>query len=281
MGMPKFTKPAATRPTATSRAKKNFCVSQVERGTAGKKIIIYGKTGMGKSTLVAMAPNPVFVGPDNGLEDLDHPTGGQFNVIPGVDTFQDVRDATCDLSLFKDYETIVYDTGTFIQNDMCVPHVVENIKKEKGGRAKSITDFGWAKGYEHVYNEMQLLKADMDKLVVAGKNVIILCQLAQSVKTDSTYGEYFFDYPDLFDKKNSQVCAAFVSWASYVFKIGWAAVEIGEGKIGVSSDQRAVFVKPEFSFEAKSRGSKFKDYPIVTFDNESDDSVWRILFDGE
>ena len=278
--MPKFVKSNKPAPAASKRSKKSFCVSKVDRSTSGKKILIYGKTGMGKSTLAAMAPGAVFIQPDNGLEDLQHPVeGGEFDVIPGVTSFEDVRDAVNTHSLFDNFDTIVLDTLTYVQ-EMCAAYVVQYIKKEKGGKAKSITDFGWAKGYEHVYNQMNLLKVDLDELVRSGKNVILIAQLAKLVVTDPSHGEYWFSQPDLFDKKNAPVTASFNAWASHIFKIDWAQVEIEEGKIGVASDQRAVYVKPELSFEAKTRGSTFDDYPVVTFDSRSDDSIWRILFDG-
>lgn len=279
-GKPKFEKPVTTKGGDNKpRSSKKFCVSKISKSNAGKKILIYGKTGLGKSTIAAMAPKPVFIGPDKGLEDLDHPLGEghMFDEVPGIETFADVRDAIKQADNFiEEGGTAVLDTLTYIQG-MCADWVVGNVKKEKGGKAKSITDFGWAKGYEHVYNQLRLLQVDLDALLATGRNVIVLSQLAQTKKTDPTYGEYWFAHPDLYDKGNAPVVAQWVAWASYVWKIDWAKVEIDEG-IGTSSEQRAIYTKPEYSFEAKSRGSKFKEYPAVTFDEESDDSVWRILF---
>lgn len=276
----KFEKPVAAKvgPAPTHKP-KTFSISKAQNDEAGKKILIYGRTGMGKSSLAALAPSPVFIDPDGSLFDLEHPNGGEFSIIPQIESFLDLRDALHSYDLFDGYETVALDTITKVQNGWCTDHVVEHIKKEKGGKAKSITDYGWAKGYEHIYNQLQLLEADLDNLVRRGKNAILLAQWAQTVKTDSTHGEYWFDHADLYDKKNSRVLGLFTTWANYVFKIDWASVEI-EGKVGVASDQRAIFTKPEFSYDAKARGSKFKDYPAVTFDEPNDDSLWRIMFDG-
>jgi len=277
---PKFNKPGGAATRKGPHKSKNFCIADMETSDAGKKILMYGKTGMGKSTLAAMAPGAVFFCPDKGLDDLDHPMGDKFKLIPGIETFLDLRDAVNQAEDFIEVGgTAVIDTVTYVQG-MCADHVVDNIKKEKGGVAKSITDFGWGKGYEHVYNQMRLLQADLDRLLASGRNVIILSQLAKSKEIDPTYGEYWFSRPDLYDKNNAPVIALWVAWASYVFKIDWATVEIDEGKIGAASDQRVVFTKPEFSFEAKSRGSVFDDYPAVTFDAKNDDSLWRIMFDA-
>lgn len=277
---PKFDKPGAPTPKAKHKA-KTFSVANMEKSDAGKKIILYGKTGMGKSTLASMAPGAVFFCPDKGLDDLDHPKGEQFNLVPGIESWQDMRDAVQQAEGLVDAGgTAVVDTITYLQG-MCCDYVVDNIKKEKGGKAKSITDFGWGKGYEHVYNQMRLLQADLDKLLLSGRNVVILSQLSQTVKIHPTYGDYWFSHPDLYEKSNAPVVALWVAWASYVFKIDWATVEIDDGKIGAASNERVVYTKPEFSFEAKTRGSVLDDYPAVTFDEKADDSLWRIMFDGD
>ena len=281
-GKPKFEKPAGPAGAKVKHKPKSFCVASMdnESNNEGKKILIYGKTGMGKSSLAAMAPGAVFFCPDKGLSDLDHPTGGKFDLVPGIDTFMDMRDALHQAESFIDVGgTAVVDTITYIQG-LIADYAVGNIKKEKGGKAKSITDFGWGKGYEHVYNQMRLLQADLDALLATGRNVIVLSQLAQTVKIHPTYGDYWFSHPDLYDKGNAPCIALWVAWASYVFKIDWGSVEIDDGKIGVASEERTVFTKPEFSFEAKSRGSVFEEYPAVTFNAKNDDSLWRILFNG-
>lgn len=279
--LPSFTKPGGPASAKVKHKAKSFCVSDMDVSSdAGKKIIIYGKTGMGKSTLAGMAPGSVSFCPDKGLDDLDHPYGGTFKIVPGIDTFMDLRDAVQQAQDLVDVGgTAVVDTITYVQG-MVSDYVVGNIKKEKGGFAKSITDFGWGKGYEHIYNQMRLLQSDLDKLVESGRNVIVLSQLAQTVKIHPTYGDYWFSHPDLYDKGNAPVIALWVAWASYVFKIDWGSVEIDDGKIGVASEERAIYTKPEFSFEAKSRGSKFEGYPAVTFNAKNDDSLWRIMFDG-
>ncbi len=286
--LPKFDKASRSNLTRsvkdTKRKKKTFSVSEYANSEKGKKIILYAETGMGKTTLAGTAPDPVFICPDRGIEDLDHPLDGKWNAINGVDTFDDLRDVTQDISLFKAHKTAVFDTGSVIQNKLCVPHVLENVKKEKGGYAKNINDYGWGDGYAHIFNHMVYWQSDLDALVDAGVNVIVLCQLAQTKKTDATHGEHWCAYPDLLENLKGPVMSSFTAWANYIFKIDWATVEIDDSKIGVSSDDRAVFVKPEYSFKAKHRGSMFEEYPVVEFEDKSDQSLWNIMFgdgDGE
>jgi hypothetical protein len=260
------------------RTKRNFSVTQYAAEDKGKKIIIYSETNMGKTTLAGMAPRPVFVCPDRGLEDLDHPRDGQWDVITGVDTWDDIRDVSQDLNVLANHDTLVFDTATVIQNRLCVDWVVRNIKKEKGGVASSITNYGYGKGYEHVFNNMLLWQGDLDRIVESGKNVIILCQLEKRTETDPEYGEYWKSYPDLYEKGNAPVSGCFTAWANYVFKIGWDDVEINEDKIAETSDFRAIYFKPKYSHIVKYKSSAFDEYDTVDFDNKNDDSLWKIMF---
>lgn len=266
-----------TRPTAV--AKKTFSVSQFADNQAGNKILIYGRTGMGKSTLASMAPNCVFIQPDNGLADLVNPlTGEAPDVVQGIDTFSDLRVALQTPELFNDYDTINVDTATYVQG-MAEAHVIETIKPSSG-RATGIESYGYGKGYKHVYDQMKLFQDDLDNLSRLGKNIVLLSQLAHVDKTDTTYGSYYFAQPELYDKKNAPICGLFVSWANFVFKLDYEQVEI-EDKIGMTTGTRALFTQPEFSFEAKSRGRLLKDLPLVTFKEETDDSIWSLLFPKE
>ncbi|HDZ37978.1 MAG TPA: hypothetical protein ENH62_06800 [Marinobacter sp.] len=263
------------------RIKKNFSITEFANGEEGKKIILYSDSGMGKTSLAATLPSPVFICPDRGIQELVHPLGLTWPIVKDVDTWGDLRDVTQDLSLFKDKESVVFDTGTVAQNSLCTPWVVENIPKEKGGKARKIADYGYGGGYEHVFYEMLLWQSDLDGLVRAGKNVVILCQAAQSEIDKAGYGKYLQSHPDLFNNKKGPVMPSFVAWASYVLYIDWADIKIDDQKRAIASDERGVFTKPEMFFKAKSRGDVFEEYPLVQFENNADDTLWRIMFDGD
>ena len=274
--MRKFNKP---RPTGTM-VPPVFSITQFSKSENGQKIIIYANTGMGKSTLASMAPGVVFIQPDEGLADLVNPlTGEQPDIVQGIETFEHLRMALQNHDLFADKKTIVIDTITFVER-MAEAHVIAHVKHEKGKKVTGIEDYGWAKGYKHVYDQMKLLQGDLDALVRVNKNIILLAQLAQVDNTDTQFGQYMYAQPELYDKKNSKVVGLFVSWANFVFKLDYEQVEIDD-KIGVTSGTRALFTQPEFPFQAKSRGQLLKEYPVVTFNVENDDSIWRLLFEEE
>ena len=77
-------KPAPTalklppKPTGVApRTAKTFAVSVWDGKGEGQKIILYGPNGHGKTTLAAMAPNPVFIGLDDGGRQTRNPKTGE------------------------------------------------------------------------------------------------------------------------------------------------------------------------------------------------------------
>ena len=103
-------KPVAPPPIAKRVPKTFWAVGEWQGDIEGEKIIIHGKYGMGKTTLATMAPAPVFIGLDDGGRKLKDPrTGENLKVVPGVETFQDVRDVLHQVELFDPFETVVLD----------------------------------------------------------------------------------------------------------------------------------------------------------------------------
>ena len=74
----------------------------------GIKAMIYGGSGIGKTTLAALLPNnPVFIGVDDGGRLIKHPvTGDDLMHFPGIETF-DVKSMLPDL---KGKEKLVGET---------------------------------------------------------------------------------------------------------------------------------------------------------------------------
>jgi len=243
----------------------------------GEKIILYGQSGMGKTTLATLAPKPVFVATDDGVDEIVHPVTGEPLARYKADTFQDVRNILNQPALFKGFETIVLDTATECQN-YGVTHVLENVTKD-GQYMKNLEAFGYSKGYVHLSDHMNLVRHDLQKLCDLGFNVIVICQQAPVKRSEAGVEDYLKDAPKLVFRPGVGATAAldFVEWAGHCFRVGYGDLRV-KGKRVQSSGDRVVFVHPEVHFEAKSRtipGS----FPVVSFDDKADDSIWRFVFD--
>ncbi|MCK5615849.1 AAA family ATPase, partial [Candidatus Pacearchaeota archaeon] len=144
---------------------KTFQVATWGDDNEGEKIIMYADSGMGKTTLASMLPTPTFAGLDDGGRKIRHPvTDEKLKNIPGIETFSDFRMATQQPDLFNDYETLVVHTGNILEG-WALDWMLQNVAGEKGTLMKNIEQYGWGKGYRHLYDTMRLPLADFDALI--------------------------------------------------------------------------------------------------------------------
>lgn len=268
-----LTKKAPPPPAAPA---KRFSVAKCG-SDKGKKIIIYGDTGMGKTTLSMLAPKPVFIDIDQGADELDHPiTGEKADHIPGITTFLDVRTALHQLDLFDNFDTVVIDNITVLQ-DLAEQYTFDTIFTDKGQKAKNLHSYGYNKGFKHLYDTMRFILIDCDELIRRGKNVILVAQSAPH-KISNTGGEDFLrDGPRLHIDKNVNIEAMFCEWVKYILRIGHPESFVDEDKKITGEATRVIYALPELHFRAKFLNG---DKPVISFKNKADDSVWQFLFVG-
>ena len=267
-------------PAAAKRIVKKFTVEDWKGDMEGDAIVLHGKYGMGKTNLAALAPTPVFIGLDTGGRKIKHPvTGKDLKYIPGIKDFQDVRDALHQVEIFDPYKTVVIDTGTQLQH-LGLQHTFATVKGPSATpKCTNIEQYGYHKGYRHLYDTMHHILGDLDPLIKRGKNVIIVCQSIQT-KVSNPGGEDFLrDTPDLQTDAKANVAADYMSWADHIFMIDHHSVVAEEGK-ATASGGRVIRVHPEIHFEAKSR-TLGPEYATVAFEHKADDSIWQFLFGGE
>jgi hypothetical protein len=255
------------------RVKKNFQI--VDASRAGTKTMIYGGSGMGKTTLAMLLDNPVFIPTDDGVGIMSHPvTGEKLKVVDGVVDYQDVRDVIPS-GVLDPYSDIVVDTITEVQRWM-VPHMLENIKKQGGGTAVNLEDYGYHKGYRHWFETMELFLSDLNQLVRKGKNVVLLAQ-STGIKITNESGEDFkVAGPDLYHDDKHSIMNLVKSWCDHVFRINYTNLTVDKKK-ATGGTKRAVYIHPRAEFIAKSRTIPM-EYDCVEFNDPTDDSIWRLLF---
>lgn len=263
-------------PGSAVRSNKTFSVEDWTDEHEGAKTILYGRSGIGKTTLASLSPDPVLIGVDDGGRKIRHPvTGRPLRRVPEIETFEDVR-AALQSDVFDGCRTIVIDTITEVQS-LALPATFRRVLTEKGATPQNIEDYGFHKGYRHWYDTMRLLQSDLDRHVRAGRNVILLAQRG-TIKRANPGGEDFIaEAPDLYHEKNQSILDSYIAWADHVLRLDYSNVVVDKkGKAG-SSGERAVFLRPEIHFEAKVRGVD-PEYDVVAFSNPQDDSIWRLIF---
>lgn len=243
----------------------------------GKKIILYGASGMGKTTLGCLAPDPVFIAVDDGVDVVMHPVTGEQMPNYKARSYTDVRGILARPEHFKNYKTIVLDNMTVVE-ELSIPYILDTVTKE-GKHVKSINGYGWGDGYSYIADHNTYVKNDLQKLVDLGFNVVVLCQMAPRKETSAEVEEYLKDGPKLVWKPGVKAFSVteFVEWADYCFKIGYTNLAVSN-KRASGGTQRAIFVHPEPTFEAKARDIPIR-FPLVSFESPQDDSIWRFVFD--
>lgn len=125
------------------------------------KAVIYGPEGIGKSTLVSNAPNPLYIDTEDGTS--------RMNV-------RRVRPKSWDelIAIIEEVaktpglcETLIIDTADWAEM-MCIQDICTKYK------VSGLESFGYGKGYTYVGEEMTRMLAACDKAVAAGMNVVII-----------------------------------------------------------------------------------------------------------
>ncbi|KKM03690.1 hypothetical protein LCGC14_1771920 [marine sediment metagenome] len=271
--------PDTVTPATTKPRKKTFVVEDWITND-GQRIILYADTGMGKTSLALLAPNPVFIGTDEGGADFYHPeTGEIIKRVPNIENFGDIRAAIQQPGLFDAYETVVLDTITIMQ-DWAIDHVVRTIPTEKGGIVNNILGYGYNKGWNHLYDVMKLLLVDLERLIHQDKNVIIIAQAAIH-NVPNPDGENFIRTGlRLHVDKNADTESLYCEWADHLLKIAYSEAKAKEGKITGTTD-RAIFTQPKLHFRAKTRPLPKPIPAVVEFTDKADDAIWQWIFQGD
>jgi hypothetical protein len=122
---------------------------EITRGKIAKaqKVVVYGPEGVGKSTLAAKFPAPLFIDTEGSTNHMDVPRlprPSSWTMLQ--DEIRYVRDnpSTCG--------TLIIDTADWAEQ-LCVEHVCATKLPPKGKEINGIEDFGYGKGYTYLAEE--------------------------------------------------------------------------------------------------------------------------------
>jgi hypothetical protein len=142
-------------------------LARVTRGKVKKPylLLVYGADGVGKTTLGSGAPNPIFLGPEQGTNTLD------VERFPTPKTWDDVKLALKELLTAQhNHKTLVIDSLDWLEpllhQDICNRYRVNSIEKAAGG---------YGKGYVEALNGFLGFKDQLNELrEKRGMNIILI-----------------------------------------------------------------------------------------------------------
>jgi hypothetical protein len=266
-------------PSVSSVSNKKFTVKQNDPNDFGKKLVIYGPAGAGKSSLAAMAPNPVFLDLNKGL------TGLSVQVVEGITTFADLRAAVQQsLTFVPENGTLVVDTVSeadeFIVDYLKIQHKVESVSK-----------LGYDK-FPCASEALRLLLSDFDPVIRSKRNVVLLAHESTINYKNAMGVDYKQIGPKLLHSANDSCRDTVVAWSDHTIRVALADADVmaqtdskGKviaGKVNNRSTERFITTDGNQSVIAKSRpvfvGGGYHRLPsLIAFTGPQDDSFWRGL----
>ena len=262
--------------------------SVVDRATSreGQRITLYGPSGVGKSTLAKLAPGPVLaLGLDSGAR--IHP-----RTIAGVESYDDVRAVLHDDTLFAPFNTLVIDDLTSLDH-LVDAHILKTYRNGKGEKIDQLMQVGFQGEYKLSLSYWRLILADLDRIIAAGKNVVLLAQVAQGSVANAEGVDYSKDLPAISHAKTASSANELVNWSDFVCAIRFSGIVVdpnrgpqgqalNKGKIKQVGDfARIIHTEPAPHFAAKARElpDGYHLPPQISFATPDDASLWTYLFD--
>ncbi len=228
-----------------------FDLSDIAVGNRAHKprLVIYGESGLGKTTFGASAPNAIFICTEDGLGRLNVPS------FPVAKTFEDVMAAITNLyTQDHDYQTLVVDSIDWLE-----PMVWQATCAAAG--KESIESFGYGRGYvealtywRQFFDGITALRNDR------GMNVILIGHSQIIHIEDPLIAAY--DSHSL--KLHKKAAALVEEWADVIGFVALKTLTVDEKKASFTdkdakrtraktTGERQLHVQPSPAFTAKNR----------------------------
>lgn len=217
------------------------------------RVTIYGGAGVGKSTFGASAPNPIFIGAEDGTAQLD------VARFPKPETFADVFDAIRQLYAEKhDFKTLVVDSLDWIE-----PIIWRDVVA-KDPEAKTIEEVsgGYGKGYTAALDEWRRLLSAIERLQAEKHMHVVFIAHGHIKKFTNPEGP---DYDRYQLKLNDKAAGIVKEWSdAFLFARHETVAHTDKKKRvrGVDTGARVIHTNERAAFDAKNRYSLPDTLPL-------------------
>lgn len=207
-------------------------------------IVLYGPDGVGKSTFVASAPNPVFLGAEKGTSNLD------VARMPTPRNFEDCQSAVSDLINEKhDFQTLGIDTLDWMEplvwDKVCRDSGSTNIEQAYGGYGKGYTAaLKLWQGYVGLLGELR----DKKKM-----NVILLAHSQVKAFQDPQQNAAYDRYQLKLNDKASALVREFVDCVFFANFETYTKTDQNKKTIALGEGVRKMHTERRPAFDAKNR----------------------------
>lgn len=230
---------------------------QITKGKRARaqRVVIYGPEGIGKSSLAAQFPNPLFIDTEGSTDNMDvaradKPTS--WTMLMNHIAFVKANPTIC--------QTLVIDTI-----DWAEALALQYICAQHG--KSGIEDFGWGSGYTYLIEEIGRLLDRLQELVELGINVVLTAhaQVKKFTKPDELGGYDRYELKLSNKKTETNVSAKVKEWADMVLFLNYKTYIITDDKTKkqkAQGGQRVMQTTHSPSWDAKNRHNLPEELPM-------------------
>ena len=154
------------------------------------RLLVHGIEGVGKSTLSAQAPDPVFIQTEDGLVQIDVPK------FPLAESFEAVTGYLNDLLNEKhDYQTVVIDSIDWLEK-LAVQKVLEKHRDKT-----TLADFDYGRGYAMLIPLFEAVIGLLNRLRQERKMNVIFIANTKMEKVEDPSGASYDQYAPRLDRR--------------------------------------------------------------------------------
>lgn len=126
-----------------------------------QKVVIYGSEGIGKTSLAAQCPDPLFIDTEGGTAHLD------VRRTQKPESWEELIGMVKEIAETPEIcRTLVIDTADWAEV-LCIDYICKKYSQP------GIESFGYGKGYSYLAEEFARLLQVCNEVILSGKNVII------------------------------------------------------------------------------------------------------------